>query len=231
MTSSDLFGPFKPGNSGGSPDCSDGPVGGVPSTIFSYIAKPSNNDPDAPMENPYSKPACEPYYHSTAQIDELQVNTALTGGANITVSGTITGSSVQDTSGNVLAVKKDFDIPHPTKDGWRLRHVCLEGPEAGVYIRGKCKGTTITCPPYWQGLVDPETISVHLTPIGAYQELFVESIEWGKRIQVRNNLGGPIECFYTITAERKDGEKLIAEYEGKSIKDYPGNNDEYTHNK
>ena len=28
--------------------------------------------------------------------------------------------------GNFLAAKKDFDIPHPTKDDWRLRHVAPE---------------------------------------------------------------------------------------------------------
>ena len=32
--------------------------------------------------------------------------------------------------------KKAFDIPHPKKKGHRLRHICLEGPEAGVYVRG-----------------------------------------------------------------------------------------------
>tara|TARA_B100000965_G_scaffold109864_1_gene90771 strand:+ start:2100 stop:2795 length:696 start_codon:yes stop_codon:yes gene_type:complete len=231
MTSSTPdFGPFLERSGGGSPTCNDNQVTGQASTIFSYIAKHSNDDDDAP-HNPYTKVQCQPYYHSTAQIDRLQVNTDLTGAALINVGGVITGSSVQDTAGNILAVKKDFDIPHPTKEGHRLRHVCLEGPEAGVYIRGKLKGTSITVPGYWGGLIDPETISVHLTPIGAYQELYVESIQYGRRIQVRNNLSGPIECYYTVTAERKDGEKLIAEYKGTSIEDYPGNNAEYSHNK
>ena len=224
MTDS-LFGPFKPGSGGAAPDCTDGPVGGVPSTIFSYIQKPSNNDPGAPQANPYSKPACQPYYHSTAQIDQLQVNTNLTG-ATATFSGTVTAPTFQ---GNINVQSwKGFDIKHPNKDGHRLRHICMEGPEAGVYIRGKCKGTTITCPPYWQGLVDPETISVHLTPVGSYQELFIESIEWGKRIQVRNNLGGPIECFYTITAQRIDGEPLVVEYEGETPAKYPGSSDQFS---
>ena len=227
----ELFDPFIPGSMGNK-DCDDIPVSGQPSTIFSYIAKPQNDDPDAPMENPYSQPQCEPYYHSTAQIDRLRVNTSLIGDGNINITGTITGSSVQDTSGNVLAAKKDFDIPHPTKEGWRLRHVCLEGPEAGVYYRGKLEGsTTIVLPKYWEGLVNTDTLSVHLTPIGCYQELYVKSIEWGRNIHVRNANGGPVNCFYTVTGERKDGEKLIPEYQGTSIDDYPGNNAEYTHNR
>ena len=39
---------------------------------------------------------------------------------------------------------KPFDIEHPTKGkGWRLRYVCLEGPEAGVYFRGRIKNEKV----------------------------------------------------------------------------------------
>ena len=38
----------------------------------------------------------------------------------------------------------------------------------------------------------------------------------------------PIHCFYHIFAERKDGERLIPEYQGDSPADYPGNNNEYS---
>jgi len=123
--------------------------------------------------------------------------------------------------------KKDFDIEHPNKKGWRLRHVCIEGPTADVYIRGKLVDSNIIeLPSYWNGLVNPETITINLTPIGAYQELFVEKIEWGKRIIVKNNSGGIINCSYLIQAERIDVEKNIVEYEG-NYEDYPGDNSEY----
>lgn len=123
--------------------------------------------------------------------------------------------------------KKDFDIPHPTKDGWRLRHVCIEGPMADVYVRGKLKDSNIiNLPEYWKGLVDPESITINITPIGSYQELFVDKIEWGSRVIVKNNAGSSIHCHYTISAERIDVEKNIPEYEG-TYDDYPGNNDEY----
>lgn len=223
------FSGFQP-RSFGKQDCSDQLITGQPSTIFSYIAKPDNGDSEDVELELAIKP-CTPYYHSTAQIDSLQVNTSIIGAGIVNITGSITGTSVQDTGGNVLSAKKDFDIPHPTKEGHRLRHVCLEGPEAGVYIRGKLKGTTITVPEYWKGLVDESTISVHLTPIGSHQELYVKSIEWGRKIEIRNAAGGPIECFYLIQGERKDGEKLIPEYKGTSIEDYPGNNEEYTHNR
>ena len=56
---------------------------------------------------------------------------------------------------------KGFDIKHPNKKGHRLRHVCVEGPEAAVYVRGTLKNSNIIeLPEYWKGLVDPESITV-----------------------------------------------------------------------
>ena len=112
----------------------------------------------------------------------------------------------------VAAPFKLFDIPHPTKEGYRLIHTCLEGPEIGVYYRGKLvDSNVIELPDYWKGLIDPETITVNLTPHTFYQELYVKNIEWGCRINIVNNAGGPIDCSYIVYAERKDVPKLIVE--------------------
>ena len=75
--------------------------------------------------------------------------------------------------------------------------------------------------------MDKETITVQLTPIGSYQELYVKEIQYGKRVIVRNSAGGPINAAYHVWADRA-GEKLIVEYEGKSAADYPGNNNQYS---
>ena len=129
------------------------------------------------------------------------------------------------------ATKKGFDIPHPTKEEHRLRYICIEGPTADVYVRGKLKDSnTIELPDYWKGLIDPETIDVSLTPMGSFQELFVESIQWGTKVIVKNAAGGPINCSYMIYAERKDSPKNIPEYQGLTPKDYPGDNKEYVIN-
>jgi hypothetical protein len=236
MTSStpDFTG-FIPRSIGSSLDCSDKQVDGTASTIFSYIAKLDNNADEVDITE-YAKEACPLHYHSTAQIDRLKVNTDITGEGLINITGTISNGTQQLNTGFVngtgaSAAVKAFDIKHPTKENHRLRYLCAEGPEAGVYLRGKLKGTSITVPAYWAGLVDEESISVHLTPIGCHQELFVESIQYGRRIQVRNALGGPIECYYLIQAERKDVEKLIPEYEGNSIDDYPGDNSKFSINR
>jgi len=117
---------------------------------------------------------------------------------------------------------KGFDMHHPTKKGWRLTHICIEGPEAAVYYRGQLQGGNyIDLPDYWRGLVDSETITVQLTPIGVYQELSYEIIDWGTRVKVLNNGGGAVNCSYVVFGERKDVDKIVVEYEGR-IEDYPG---------
>ena len=122
----------------------------------------------------------------------------------------------------VSAPFKLFDIPHTSKQGHRLIHSCLEGPEIGVYYRGRLTDSNvIELPEYWKGLVDAETITVNLTPHTFYQELYVKNIEWGCRINVVNNAGGPIDCSYIVYAERKDVDKLRIEYKQEEDKSYP----------
>jgi len=207
-------------------DCNDYPTWGSGSPRYDYIFKGQAD------EGSYPEDACPPWYHATAQIDGLKINSpGITGTGNINISGSVTASQVT-ASGITLTTRKPFDIPHPTKEGYRLRHVCLEGPESGVYFRGRLTDSnTIQLPEYWKGLVDAETITVSLTQIGSSQDLIVDSIQWGSQIKIRSGSASKIDCYYLVHAERKDGEKLIVEYEGTSINDYPGDNAIYSINK
>ena len=118
---------------------------------------------------------------------------------------------------------KKFDIPHPTKVGYRLSHVCLEGPTTDVYIRGRLKDSNvIELPEYWKGLVDSDSITVQLQPIGnRHFHLNIVEVD-NQKIVVNEADGKPIDCFYHVYGERKDVEKNIAEYKGQSPADYPG---------
>ena len=49
-----------------------------------------------------------------------------------------------------------------------------------------------------------------------------------ERIVLQSQGAIPIHCYYHVFAERKDGEKLIPEYEGTTPADYPGDNDQYS---
>lgn len=157
--------------------------------------------------------------------DDVVVRQDVIVGSDVVAKGNITaqGEIKSSCGGHVLSAKKNFDIPHPTKDGWRLTHTCVEGPEASVYIRGRVKNQKeIHLPEYWKGLVDIDTITVNLTPIGAHQNVIIKRWDDSK-IYLQSNGGIPIDCFYYIMAERKDTEKLIPEYKG-TIEDYPGDN-------
>lgn len=146
--------------------------------------------------------------------------------------GNVAGTfGINSATSTAINSKKGFDIPHPTKKEHRLRYICVEGPSAEVYLRGKLKDKTfIDLPEYWRNLVDAETIGVTLTPVGHYQELYVDKIEWGSRIQIKNNAGSAINCNYIVFAERKDTCKNISEYKGLTPSDYPGDNSTYNIN-
>ena len=176
-----MAGEFKIGSGGSGSNCGDVATWGQKSVRYDYIFKGQTD------QETYPDDACEPWYHGNAQIDNLQVN------------GTVTASSV---TCNGL---KCFNIPHPTKENKRLVHACIEGPEAAVYIRGRLtNNNVIELPDYWNGLVDPETISVHLTQIGSSQDLIVDKILWGSTIYIKSGTASMIDCYYTVNAMRID---------------------------
>jgi hypothetical protein len=123
---------------------------------------------------------------------------------------TVPGASyVLDVNGAFAATTKSFVIDHPTKPGMKLRHGSLEGPEDGVYVRGRLKGNVIELPDYWTGLVHEDSITVNLTAIGKGQDLWVEDIVDNKVIVGGEN----VNCFYTVFGTRKDVEAFDVEYE------------------
>lgn len=159
-----------------------------------------------------------------AIFNHLDVAQNIAAGGDIVAQGEVKSRC----GGHILSAKKNFDIPHPTKEGWRLRHTCPEGPSNDVYVRGRVRNKTeISLPEYWSKLVDPTSITVSLTPVGAHQDVIVKRIGDNK-VFLQSKGGMPIDCFYHIFAERIDGEKLIVEYKGETPADYPGNNNEYS---
>jgi hypothetical protein len=146
-------------------------------------------------------------------INNATNSTSTTTGALQIVNGGIGVGGNVYIGGTLVATAKSFLIDHPTKEDHKLQYGSLEGPENGVYVRGKLEGRVIDLPDYWTALVDPNTITVDLTPIGKFQKLYVEKIE-GNKIYVDNSsmFGGPCVCFYTVWAERKDIDKLKVEY-------------------
>ena len=131
------------------------------------------------------------------------------------------------------AKPKPFDLVHPTKGkGHRLRYACIEGPEVGVYYRGRLKeSNVIHLPYYWKDLVHADSITVQLQPIGSNQNLVIQEFnneiiviaEDSTNTDLITDLS-TIDCFYHVYGERKDINPLITEYEGDSWEDYPDPN-------
>ena len=132
---------------------------------------------------------------------------------NLRIDGTMSAGNATWSS-SIVGTTKLFDIEHPTKGkGYRLAHACLEGPEHGVYYRGRLtKSNTIELPSYWKDLVHEDSITVQLQPIGSTQKIIVMEYDNEKII-----LSGNTDCFFHVFGERKDVNSLTVEYEGNGI--------------
>ena len=115
------------------------------------------------------------------------------------------------------SLPKPFDMVHPSKgEGHRLRYACIEGPEVGVYFRGRTQSNEISLPDYWMDLVVIDSITVQTQPVGSAQDIIVK--EWDDS---KITLEGVTDCFYHVYGERKDVNPLVVEYEGDTWEDYP----------
>lgn len=213
-------GKFIPRNTN-STHCGDQGTFGRFSTRYDYVAKGLTEDDNYPEE------ACQPWLHYNMRVGNIQVDNSVVSQGDIKSATLIQAPQFQ---GNINVQSwKGFDIQHPNKKNHRLRHICLEGPEAGVYYRGRLTDSNvIDLPGYWKGLINPETITVSLTQIGSSQDLMIDKIEWGQKIFIRSGNASRIDCYYVIHAARIDGEPLIVEYEGKTPAEYPGDDRQYS---
>ena len=135
---------------------------------------------------------------------------------HITASGNYSGSATSTIviGGKLSAGSKSFLIPNP--EGGKLEYGVLEGQQNDVFYRGKLKGdNVIHLPKEWEWLVDENTITVQLTSIEKYQQLYVKEI---KNNKIFINISGMfktkenIHCYYIIHGTRKDIE-LIRNYQ------------------
>jgi hypothetical protein len=144
----------------------------------------------------------------------LQISTSGQTGINVLSNGnvgvnTTSASYNLEVNGSFAATTKSFIIDHPTKPDHKLRYGSLEGPENGIYVRGRSREFVIELPEYWTKLVDPDSITVNLTPIGKTQTLWVKDIRDNK-IYIGSKCS-EINYFYMVLAERADVDKLEVE--------------------
>lgn len=148
----------------------------------------------------------------------------LSGTGSIYDSGTAVGIATQSNGayalnvlgdvnilGTLYATSKSFEITHPLDSTKRLTYGSLEGPEYGVYYRGRLNNeSVINLPDYWTVLIDESSITISLTPFGIYQNLFVEKVE-NNKVYIGSGNSGLASCYYVVYAERKDIPKIVIE--------------------
>lgn len=104
-----------------------------------------------------------PLILGTNSVNRLQIDGST--GA-VTVSGNFTVTGV-----------KNFAMPDPADASKAIYYTSLEGPEAGTYYRGTAKTVngeiTIKLPGYFTRITESERMTVQLTPIGAYGQIYV----------------------------------------------------------
>lgn len=144
-------------------------------------------------------------YVSQANVSmELQVTSATN---NVVIYNT-TSKQIEYNS----STSKTFVIDHPLEKNKYLVHACLEGPEAGVYYRGKGEikendCTTIILPSYVSSLA--KNFTIHITLI--YEPINKNKIYEASELIDNNsfNVYGPKGKFYWIVY----GERLYIETE------------------
>jgi hypothetical protein len=114
-----------------------------------------------------------------------------------------TGVLTNTSQGIKWVAGKSFVIDHPEKQDKYLVHACLEGPEAGVYYRGKAlmKDTkvTIELPEYASQVATNFTVQV--TAIGkSPKRLTVSEVE-NNKFKVYGDEGN-YPFFWTVIGER-----------------------------
>ncbi len=117
-----------------------------------------------------------------------------TGGVTVTGNFTATGT-------------KNFAVVDPEDTSQAIYYAALEGPEAGTYFRGtartKSGEAVIDLPDYFARLTEPERLTVQLTPLGSWGQLYVAE-KTPSRIVVRVPPGSAdLEFNYFVQGVRK----------------------------
>ena len=190
------------GNFSGSIGCSS------TATIDTSVSTPIYTSSASMVIKPGANSTAAMQYQTSSGVAVMTIDTI---NSRIGI-GTTSPSYDLEVNGEISATNKSFVIDHPTKPGMKLRYGSLEGPENGVYVRGRIEGNNvIELPDYWRGLVDPSTITVHLTPVGSFSNAYVDIIADNK-IYIKAALFNKINSFYIVYAERKDIPKMKVEF-------------------
>ncbi|MCB9267139.1 MAG: hypothetical protein H6558_19100 [Lewinellaceae bacterium] len=125
--------------------------------------------------------------------------------------GETSGSLYIDNNWGAIASAnlKQFVMPHPKDDKKEIAYASLEGPEAGAYQRGTAQladgEAWIPFEEHFELVINPETMTVTLTPLSANTMglAVVEKTAKGIRVKELMNGAGNFQFDWQVTAIRK----------------------------
>ncbi len=124
------------------------------------------------------------------------------GGNNRVGIGTSSPSATLAVNGSFTATCKSFLVDNPVTGG-QLKYGVVEGNEHGVTVRGSTCCGTIDLPTEWDWLVEEDSVTAQLTPVGGPHQPYIVSQD-NKQVVVCSD-----GCYnYNIYGTRKDVEPL-----------------------
>ena len=143
---------------------------------------------------------------ASSQDLNLQVNAAGTAFGNVGI-GTNNPTSRLHVNGTFTATgTKNFAMVDPDNPDHSIFYASLEGPEAGTYYRGTAKTVAgkavIELPRFFAKVTEAKGLTVQLTPVGGWSQLYVEERS-PERLVVRVAEGGEVEFDYFVQGIRK----------------------------
>jgi len=86
-----------------------------------------------------------------------------------------------------------------------MENTIFKNTDKTVFVRGKVLNSNIIeLPKDWHKVIDAQTITVLLTPIGAHQDIIIKRCD-AKQVHLQVNGALPIHCYYHVFAELKEG--------------------------
>ncbi len=143
----------------------------------------------------------------TGNTNRMQINGST--GA-VTVSGNFTVTGV-----------KNFAVADPANSNRAIYYASLEGPEAGTYFRGTAKikagEAVIELPGYFSRITESERMTVQLTPLGTWGQLYVAE-KTPEKLVIRVAPGtSDLEFDYLVQGIRKG----YLDYEVERVNELP----------
>ncbi|MEM4402440.1 MAG: hypothetical protein QW376_08195 [Candidatus Caldarchaeum sp.] len=116
--------------------------------------------------------------------------------------------------GNLRVTKAKFFVQrHPDDPTKEILFAALEGPEVGVYLRGEAQleegQAIITLPKEFSVVTASEGLTVQLTPVGEWLQLYVVELS-PQKLVVREAQGKSGKFFYLVQGVRKGFEGFQA---------------------